>query len=115
MKYFAGFASMLVLLVAPAFGAGSKPQNVVIPQNVQVGSTQLPAGTYKLAYTGTGNVQVTLTQAGKTVLTFPAKEIDKNTVNPGVDLITNGGVTNLQAIHLSKVSFELNGAPQSGQ
>jgi hypothetical protein len=91
MKYFAGFASMLVLLVAPAFGAGSKPQNVVIPQNVQVGSTQLPAGTYKLAYTGTGNVQVTLTQAGKTVLTFPAKAIDKNTVNPGVDLITNGG------------------------
>jgi hypothetical protein len=49
------------------------------------------------------------------VLTFPAKEIDKNTVNPGVDLITNGGVTNLQAIHLSKVSFELSSAPQSGQ
>ena len=115
MKQLAAFASMLVLLAAPAFGAGSKPQNVVIPQAVQIGSTQVPAGNYKLAYTGTGNVQVTLTQAGKTVLTFPPKEIDKNTVNPGVDLITNGAVTNLQAIHLSKVSFELSSAPQSGQ
>jgi hypothetical protein len=115
MKYFAGIASMLVLLAAPAFGAGPKTQTVVIPQTVQVGSTQLPAGEYKLAYTGTGNVQVTLTQAGKTVLTFAAKEIDQNTANPGVDLITNGPVTNLEAIHLSKVSFELSSAPQSGQ
>src|ERR1039458_4095379 len=100
MSRLATFASMLVLLAAPAFGAGNKPQTVIIPQAVQVGSTQLPAGTYKLAFTGAGSdVQVTLTQAGKTVLTFAAKTVEQKN-NPGVDLITNAGVTTLEAINL---------------
>jgi hypothetical protein len=106
---------MLVLLAAPAFGAGNKPQTVIIPQAVQVGSTQLPAGTYKLAFTGTGSdVQVTLTQAGKTLLTFAAKAVEQKN-NPGVDLITNAGVTTLEAINLDKVSLQLEGAPHPGQ
>jgi hypothetical protein len=115
MSRLAAFASMLVLLAAPAFGAGNKPQTVIIPQAVQVGSTQLPAGTYKLAFTGTGSdVQVTLTQAGKTVLTFAAKAVEQKN-NPGVDLITNAGVTTLEAINLDKVSLQLEGAPHPGQ
>jgi hypothetical protein len=115
MSRLAAFASMLVLLAAPAFGAGNKPQTVIIPQAVQVGSTQLPAGTYKLAFTGTGSdVQVTLAQAGKTVLTFAAKAVEQKN-NPGVDLITNAGVTTLEAINLDKVSLQLEGAPHPGQ
>jgi hypothetical protein len=115
MSRLAAFASMLVLLAAPAFGAGNKPQTVIIPQAVQVGSTQLPAGTYKLAFTGTGSdVQVTLTQAGKTLLTFAAKAVEQKN-NPGVDLITNAGVTTLEAINLDKVSLQLEGAPHPGQ
>ena len=109
------FASMLVLFAAPVFGAGNKPQTVIIPENVQVGSTQLAAGTYKLAFTGTGSdVQVILTQAGKTVLTFAAKAVEQKN-NPGVDLITNAGVTTLEAINLDKVSLQLEGAPHPGQ
>ena len=115
MNRFAAFASMLVLFAAPAFGAGNKPQTVIIPENVQVGSTQLAAGTYKLAFTGTGSdVQVTLTQAGKTLLTFAAKAVEQKN-NPGVDLITNAGVTTLEAINLDKVSLQLEGAPHPGQ
>jgi hypothetical protein len=115
MSRLAAFASMLVLLAAPAFGAGNKPQTVIIPQAVQVGSTQLPAGTYKLAFTGTGSdVQVILTQAGKTVLTFAAKAVEQKN-NPGVDLITNAGVTTLEAINLDKVSLQLEGATHPGQ
>lgn len=115
MSRLAAFASMLVLFAAPAFGAGNKPQTVIIPQAVQVGSTQLPAGTYKLAFTGTGSdVQVTLAQAGKTVLTFAAKAVEQKN-NPGVDLITNAGVTTLEAINLDKVSLQLEGAPHPGQ
>jgi hypothetical protein len=115
MSRLAAFAFMLVLLAAPAFGAGNKPQTVIIPQAVQVGSTQLPAGTYKLAFTGTGSdVQVTLTQAGKTLLTFAAKAVEQKN-NPGVDLITNAGVTTLEAINLDKVSLQLEGAPHPGQ
>ncbi len=116
MKRFVGFASMLVLLAAPAFGAGNKPQTVIIPNNVQVGSTQLPAGTYKLEYTGTGaDVQVTITQNKKTVLTFAAKAVDHKNVNTGVDTITNAGVSSLEAINLNKVSLQVVNATHSGQ
>ena len=54
MKRLVAFASMLVLAAAPAFAAGVKPQTVIIPEAVQVGSRQLPAGSYKLAWTGSG-------------------------------------------------------------
>jgi hypothetical protein len=116
MKRFVGLASMLVLAAAPAFAAGPKPQTVVIPESVQVGTTQLPAGTYKLEYTGAGaNVQVTLTQAKKTVLTFAAKAVERNNINPGLDVITNAGVTSLEAINLDKVSLQVANAPRAGQ
>jgi len=115
MNRLAAFVSMLVLFAAPAFGAGNKPQTVIIPENVQVGSTQLAAGTYKLAFTGTGSdVQVTLTQAGKTVIAFAAKAVEQNN-NPGVDLNTIAGVATLEAINLDKVSLQLEGAPHFGQ
>jgi hypothetical protein len=115
MKRFVGFASMLVLAAAPAFAAGPKPQTVNIPVNVQVGSTQLAAGAYKLEYTGTGaNVQVTLTQSKKTVLTFAAKAVEQKN-NPGVNLVTNAGVTSLEAINLDKVSLQVANAPHAGQ
>jgi hypothetical protein len=116
MKRFLGLASVLVLASAPLFAAANKPQTVIIPQNVAVGSTKLAAGSYKLAYTGTGaDVQVTLTQQGKTVATFAATAIDKKTDNPGVDIYTNAGVNNLEAIYLDKVSLQVVGAPHPGQ
>ena len=116
MKRLVGFASVLVLLAAPALASSKKPQTVIIPQAVQVGSTQLPAGTYKLAWTGSAgsDVQVTLTQSGKTVLTFAAKAIEQKN-NPGVDVNTIAGVTTLKAINLDKVSLELEGASHPGQ
>jgi hypothetical protein len=114
MKRFFGFALLLVLSAAPAFGSSKKPQTVIIPETVQVGSTQLPAGTYKLAWTGSeSDVQVTLAQAGKTVITFAAKTVEQKN-NPGVDLNTNAGVVSLERIHLDNVSLQLEGAPHPG-
>ena len=117
MKSLVALASTFALLAAPAFAAGSsKPLDLVIPETVQVGSTQLPAGDYKLSYTGSGSTaQVTLTQAGKTVITFTATEVDQKTANVGVDVRTVGSAADLTAIHLTKVSFVLNAAPHSGQ
>jgi hypothetical protein len=114
MKRFFGFALTLVLFAAPAF-ASKKPQTVTIPETVQVGSTQLPAGDYKLTRTGSGsNVQVTLTQNEKAVVTFSARAVEgKN--NPGVTTENQGGVVVLEAIQLNSVSLVLEGAPRSGQ
>ena len=65
MKRIAGFASVLLLLATPVFGSGNKPKTVVIPENFQVGTTKVQAGTYKLEWTGTGpEVQATLSQRG---------------------------------------------------
>jgi hypothetical protein len=116
MKRLIGFTSLLVLLAAPAFGSGNKPQTVIIPEAVQVGSTQLAAGTYKLAWSGStgSDVQVALTQDGKMVLTFAAKAVEQKN-DPGVDVNTIAGVTTLKAINLDKVSLQVEGAPQPGR
>jgi hypothetical protein len=108
---------MVVLLSAPAFGKNIRPQTVIIPQNVQVGSARLSAGTYKLAWTGSAgsDVQVTLTQSGKTVLTFAAKAVEQKNSNPGVNTNTNAGITTLESINLANVSLELQDAPHTGQ
>jgi len=116
MKRLNGFASILVLLAAPAFGSSKKPQTVIFPQSVQVGSNRLPAGTYKLAWAGSAgsDVQVTLTQDGKTVLTFAAKAVEQKN-DPGVDFNTIAGVATLKAINLDKVSLQVEGAAHPGQ
>jgi hypothetical protein len=116
MNRLVGFTSMLALFAAPAFGSSKKPQTVIIPQTVEVGSTQLPAGEYKLAWAGSAgsDVQVTLTQDRKTVLTFAAKAVEQRN-EPGVDVNTISGVATLKAINLDKVSLQVEGAPHSGQ
>ena len=114
MKRFFGIALTLVLFAAPAF-ASMKPQTVTIPKNVQVGSTQLPAGEYKLTMTGSGpSVQVTLTQNEKAVITFSAKAVNRKN-DPGVETMTDGGVTVLESIQLRTVSLVLESAAHSGQ
>jgi len=114
MKRSFGFALLLVLFAVPAF-AGNKTPTVDIPQNVQVGSTQVPAGEYQLTWTGSGSsVQATLVQDKKTVVTFSAKMVEgKN--NPGVETNTQGGATVLSVINMSKFSLILGGGAQSGQ
>ncbi|MGD0738527.1 MAG: hypothetical protein ABR957_02950 [Terracidiphilus sp.] len=114
MKRSFGFALMLVLFAVPAF-AGNKTPTVNIPQNVQIGSTQLPAGQYELTWTGSGsNVQASLLQNKKTVVTFSAKVVEgKN--NAGVETDKQGGTTILDVINTGKYSLILEGGPQSGQ
>jgi hypothetical protein len=104
----------LVLFAAPAF-AGKKPPTVTIPMTVQVGSAQVPQGDYQLTWTGSGStVQATLTQNGKTVVTFPATLVaGKN--SPGVGTNTQSGRAILETIELNNISLELTGAQHSGQ
>lgn len=114
MKRFFGFALILVLFAVPAF-AGKSAQTVTIPVKVQVGSTQVAAGDYKLTWTGSGpSVQATLTQGKKAVATFAAKLVEgKSTA--GVETLTHDGVESLDTIHLNNVSLVLEGATRSGQ
>ncbi len=114
MKRQFAFLPMMVLFATSAF-AGGKPQTVSIPTNVQIGSTRLPAGEYKLTWTGSGpSVQVTLTQRAKPPITFAAKAVNEKGT-PCVETHAQGGVDVLDTIHLSEVTFSLDGVSQAGQ
>lgn len=114
MKRFFGIAMMLFMIAAPAF-ASPKPSTVDITEKVMVGTTAVPAGSYKVTVTGSGPiVQVTLTQKNKTIATFSAKQVDEKG-NPSVLTSSQGGVVTVQKIILSKSSLTVEGAAQPGQ
>lgn len=71
-------ASLLVLftLTAAVFAADSGSGKIRLDSAVKVGATELPAGEYKVTWTGSGDhAQVVLTQ-GKTKATATAQVID---------------------------------------
>lgn len=114
MKRIYGIALMLALVSAPAFAAkNSETFNLAEP--VTVGTTQLPAASYKVTWTATGpNAQVTLAH-GNVSVTVPAKVLEqKNSVN-SVLTETKGGSNVLEAIYLNKVSVVLASSPAAGQ
>lgn len=114
MKRSLGFALMLILFAVPAF-AGNRTPTVDIPMDVQVGSTQIPAGQYQLTWTGSEpNVQATLLQNKKTVVTFSAKMVEGKNIS-GVETDTEGATTILNAINTGKFRLTLDGSSQSGQ
>jgi hypothetical protein len=115
MKRLFGFAIILASLSVPAF-AVKNSQNVAILDPVKVGSTQLPAGNYKVSWTGTGpNVQVTIEEKGKASVTVPAKVVEAK--NGHIALLTNsvGGTNVLETIQLDNLSIVLVGATTSGE
>lgn len=114
MKRFLGYAAMLALLSIPAFAAKNS-ENITLSSPATVGTTQLPAASYKVTWTGTGsNAQVTLTN-GKSVFTLPAKVVDqKNNLN-SVLTQTKDGANVLEGLNLSKVTVTFTSAPSSGQ
>jgi hypothetical protein len=115
MKRFLGFALILAMFAAPAF-ASKNSQTVSLPGTVKVGSTQLPAGDYKVTWTGSGpSVQVTLGQHGKAIVTVPATVVEEKHGYNAVTIDTQGGVDVLQTIQLNSISLVLEAAPHSGQ
>jgi hypothetical protein len=118
MKRLFGFAFVLALISVPAFAAKNS-QSVTVPENVTVGSAQLPAGDYKVSWTGTGNsVQVTLKQQGvhtPATATVPAKLVEENHDQQSLIINSQSGARTLDSIQLKHVSLVLTSGPASGQ
>lgn len=73
MKRFLSLVILSSLVAVSVFAADSGSGTVRFDNPVKVGSTELPAGSYKVTWTGSGdNAQVTLKQ-GKTVATTAAQ------------------------------------------
>jgi hypothetical protein len=115
LKRFFGYALIVASLSLPAFAAKNS-QDVTINAPVKVGTTQLPAGNYKVSWTGTGSaVQVTIEQKGKASVTVPAKATEEK--NGHVALVTNtvGGTDVLESIQLNNLTLNIAGATGSGE
>ena len=107
MKRFIGLALVCTILSIPALAA-SNSQTVNLPSAVQVGSTQLPAGDYKVTWTGTSDsAQVTFTKKGVPPVTVPAKVVKQKHDHTGVTTNANGDKDVLQVILLDSVSLVL--------
>lgn len=107
MKRIFGTALLLALFALPSFAA-NKPQAVTFVHTVQVGSTQLPAGDYKVSWTGTGkDVQVTIEAKGKPSVT--AKAVLVNAKHDFTSVLTTSvnGTQVLDGIDFSNVSLTI--------
>jgi hypothetical protein len=84
--------------------ARDSAHSVEIPSAVQVGSTHLKPGNYKVAWQGTGPVvQVSFQQNGKTVATLPAT-LKTNDDQARQDAIMTEG-TSADATTLKEIDF----------
>lgn len=118
MKRFSFYALILALFVAPAF-AEKNTQSMNFPSPVKVGTTQLPAGEYKVTWTGTGSdVQVTLEQKNSkkpASTTVPAKMVDTKHPHNGFVVSRKDGVDAIDSLQFSKFDLVFDGAPAQGQ
>jgi hypothetical protein len=73
LRYLTCLSILSVLSPLSVFARDNNQHSVDIPATVQVGSTQLKPGNYKVRWQGTGpDIQVTFLRDGKTVATVPA-------------------------------------------
>ena len=115
MNRFFATALIIASLSIPAFAAKNS-QNLTLIDPLKVGSTQLPAGDYKISWTTNGSTtQVTIADRGKDSVTVPAKLVEAK--NGHVALLTNtvGGVQVLESIQLDNLSLVLTGVSGSGE
>ena len=76
MKRILSVLTVVSLMTIAAFAADAGSGTVRLDSSVKVGSTDLPAGSYKVTWTGSGdNAEITLKQ-GKYVVTTPAQVVD---------------------------------------
>ncbi len=118
MKRLCAFAVVLAFISVPAFAA-SHSQSVTMPEAVTVAGAQLPAGQYKVTWTGAGpTVQVTLKQQDArtpATATVQAKLVEQKNDYTAVTINNQGGAKTVQLIQLNHVNLILSSSPSSGQ
>jgi hypothetical protein len=100
MKRVLAFSFILAFLPFAATAASKNSARVVLDNTVSVGATELPKGTYKVAWTGTDpNVQVTFTN-GNWTKTFPAHLVEQRNDMEAQTTTSKGDKTFLTSLEL---------------
>ena len=98
---------LLALMMSPLVlrAASHFSENVTLTDTLTVGGTQLPAGTYRVQWDGTGAVTATLNQGKKVVASVPATVVDtKSNYDGAID--TQGKA--LQGIQWKNKTIQFN-------
>ena len=104
-KYWTTLVGIALLASSAAFAESRTEHNVTITDPVQIGSTQLEPGHYKVAWEGAGpTVQVRFLHDGKTVASSNAQLVSQNQKSPYDDVVTTKTSTNES--NLKQIDFQ---------
>ena len=111
MKSLASLLILLTTLTVALSAADSGSGRIHLDNAVRVGATELPAGDYRVTWSGTAdNAQVTLKQ-GKTIATTTAQVRDVRRPNDGIGIKTENGSRVLTEIQFRDKTLLLQPAP----
>jgi hypothetical protein len=111
-------AILAAVLAVPAFAAGNS-RTITIAKDLTVGSTKLPAGDYKLSWTGTApNVQVKFEQKNAfkpATVTVPATLVEEKNPHGGLVTSTQANVLTIQKVQFKDLTLTLSASPAASQ
>jgi hypothetical protein len=111
MKRFASLIVLSTLFAVAAIAADTGSGKIRLNTAVKVGTTELPAGDYKVSRTGSGSAtEVTLTQ-GKTKVTLPAQVVAVRRNQDAIATRTENGSRVLTEIQFQKETLVLQNEP----
>jgi hypothetical protein len=115
VKYLALLSTFALLFSLSAFARDKNQHSVDIPDTLQVGSTQLQPGTYKVEWQGTGpSVQVTFLQNGKAVATVPGTLTSNKDQPAQNDIVTDTTSSNTKTLAKIDIGHDTLAFEQSG-
>ena len=101
---------VLGLISLTGFAADNSKATINLSQAVTLGSTQLPAGQYKMTWSGTGSdVKVTLSQGKNAVATVPAQVVEQRSGLNSPAVLTDSKTGALLGVQLPEQSLTFNG------
>jgi hypothetical protein len=109
------FTFILAFLPFAANAASQNSAHIELDSNVTVGTTELPKGTYKVAWTGTDpSVQVTFTQ-GNWTKTVPAHVVEgRNNIEAKMTDV-KGNKTFLTALEFRNATLQFGDGAHAGE
>ena len=101
---------VLVLLSVSGSASDKMKANIHIEQTINVGSTQLVPGEYKMTWAESGsNAEVTFAHDGKVIATVSAQVTQEHSAYAGPALLTDKASNTLTGVQLSKVLLSFTG------
>ncbi len=111
MKKVFGSLILVTIFSLAAIAADAGKGTVQLPNTVKIGATELPAGNYKVTWTGTGdNAQVTLKQ-GKHEVTTTAQVVDQKRSQDAIVTKSENGTRFLSEIQFRDKTLVLKETP----